>query len=658
MRNGKKRVTAAERLRQAEAGRDGGVRLRTGGVFGDGAAHSAGVSGFEDDTTRKLLLANHYLRRAGVTTLKPVLPAMLALKGRPYTLTNHFPFEPFFRTRMPKTTLLKTGRQVSKSTSLAAQGIIFSNSIPYFSTLYVTPLYEMIRRFSHNYVRNFLENSPVKRLFLGNKNVSNVLQREFMNGSTMYFSFAFMDAERTRGIPADKNVIDEVQDMNYDFLSIIHETLSGSEDWGIKQYAGTPKSLDNTMQKLWADSSQAEWVIRCRTGGCNHWNVPSFTHDLEGMIGPWHRDVSEKCPGVVCAKCRKPLDPRRHGRWVHAYKERRWTFAGYHVPQMIMPMHYADEEKWSVLVGKYNGKNNTPTNVFFNEVCGESFDLGAKLVTETDLRVAACLSWRNDVLEAERQLDKYVFRILAVDWGGGGGRLNNSNAKRTSEQRERTSFTTLAVLGMRPDGKIDVIWGHRSMRTHDHVYEARLVLAALARFQCSHLVHDYNGAGSAREQMIAQSGFPLDNIVAIAYHPSARKNLMNFHPATDDHPRNWYSVDKSRSLYTTCQMIKLGLLRFFQWDWISADDPGLISDFLGLLEEKVAMRLGTDLAVITKNPTATDDFAQATNVGAMAICYISGKWPDLAGAARLIIPADLLRYCQPTSHQDWQDLFL
>jgi hypothetical protein len=57
----------------------------------------------------------------------------------------------------------------------------------------------------------------------------------------MYFSYAFLDAERTRGIPADKNVIDEVQDMNYDFLQIIHETLSG-QPLGLKQYAGTPKS--------------------------------------------------------------------------------------------------------------------------------------------------------------------------------------------------------------------------------------------------------------------------------------------------------------------------------------------------------------------------------------------------------------------------------
>lgn len=643
----KPRRTQLDRMRAAEATADA-----------KGGLEEVGLSGFEDQTTRRLMTASHYLKKSRVATLKPILPAMLSLKGNPYNLNDHFPFEPFFRTRMARTTLLKTGRQVSKSTSLAAQGIIFANSIPYFSTLYVTPLYEMIRRFSHNYVRRFLEDSPVKRLFLSQKTMNSVLQREFQNGSTMYFSFAFMDAERTRGIPADKNVIDEVQDMNYDFLSVIHETLSGSVDWGMRQYAGTPKSLDNTMQRLWSDSSQAEWVIKCVRPGCGHWNVPCLTHDLEKMIGPWHRGISEKCPGIICAKCAKPVDPRRDGRWVHGIKERRWKFAGYHVPQIIMPMHYANEAKWSVLYGKKEGKNNTPLNIFFNEVCGESYDMGAKLVTQTDLIQACTLGWNNTVDEAEKHLNNYLYRVLAVDWGGGGGKLSNSSNKKGNEQRDRTSFTTLAVLGMRPDGKVDVIWGYRSMRTHDHVYEAKLILAALNRFKCSHFAHDYNGAGAAREVLISQSGFPPDNIIAMAYHPSARKNIVNFHPATDDHPRNWWSVDKSRSLQTTCDMIKCGLLRFFNWDFVTADDAGLISDFLGLVEEKVSMRLGTDLYVITKNPNATDDFAQSVNIGTMALCYLSGKWPDLASANKLIIPEGLLRYCQPMGHPDWNDLFL
>ena len=531
------------------------------------------LTGFEDELTRRLLVANEFLRKSGRTTLRPVLPLLLSLKGQPYRLSDHFPFEPFFRTRMPRATLLKTGRQVSKSTSLAAQGVVFSNCIPYFSTLYVTPLFEMIRRFSQNYVRPFIETSPVVKLFCGKSTMSNVLQRSFRNHSQMIFSFAFLDAERTRGISADKNCIDEVQDLDKDFLPIIHETMSGSRAWGLKQYAGTPKTLENTIQVLWSDSSQAEWFIKCPHGGCGHWNIPSLDHDLLDMIGPWHPFISEKNPGVVCAKCRKPVNPR-DGRWIHRFKDRRWQFAGYHVPQIIMPMHYADAEKWEILLGKQAGRGNTPINVFFNEVCGESYDSGARMVTVTDLKKAACLPWPREVEEAKKRCGEYIHRIVAVDWGGGGG--VRGAAKKHSSEKIYQSYTSIAVLGVTASGKIDVLWGHRSLHPHEHVYEAKLIMGVMHHFRCSHLAHDYTGAGSRHETILVQAGFPFQRLIPVAYTGPCRGNIFQFKEATELQPRAYYQCDKARSLNYTCQMIKSGQLRFFQYDHKTSDDSGLL----------------------------------------------------------------------------------
>ncbi len=762
------------------------------------------LTGFEDDASRDLIIAQRAMRQAGMVSLKPLLPLLLRLKGKPYRLHNYFPFEPFFRTRMPKTVLLKTGRQVSKcfdkyslvmtptgwvqahtlkvgdvvmargpdgvlrpqrvtriwasgkkypvciesydgrfirvspehrvlvrdsdnhveeyrpageifhrdyvvtvdadgrqtwaqvranwearqpvemmdievendhnfvlghrntpggivthnSTSLAAQGVVFSNSIPYFSTLYVTPLFEMVRRFSHNYVRQFLEESPSRKLFLGTKTMNSVLQRTFLNGSAMYFSYAFLDAERTRGIPADKNVIDEVQDMNYDFLQIIHETLSGSP-YALKQYAGTPKSLDNTIEKLWQDSSQAEWVIKCHHPGCGHYNVPASDWDLVDMIGPWHRDISEKVPAVVCAKCstaavRRPLNPRA-GRWVHRFPERRWTQAGYHVPQIVMPMHYASQEKWDALVGKMNGRANTTPTTFLNEVCGESCDQGAKLVTVSELKAACVLPWPRKAAEAKKHIKGYVRRILSVDWGGGGGKVKGAASKTGEQKRERTSFTTLAVQGMRPDGKIDTIWGHRSVRTHDWEYEARLCLEAMREFKCSHIAHDYSNAGEGRLVLLYQAGIPPSNIFNIRYQGFGH-NIMNYHEATEDHPHNWWAIDKARSLVTTCMAIKYGLIRFFAYDYVSADQPGLLEDFLALVEEKVDSRLGSDTYVIVRNPNKPDDFAHSVNMGACVLWNMTGRWPNIAEAAKFQISKQDMKHIHPVAQVDWWDM--
>lgn len=519
------------------------------------------------------------------------------------------------------------------STSLAAQGIVMSNTIPYFSTLYVTPLYEMIRRFSSSYVKPFIETSPIGRMFSGASTMNSVLQRTFKNRSQMFFSFAYLDAERTRGIPSDKNVIDEVQDIDSSFLPIIHETMSGSP-WQLVQYAGTPKTLDNTIERLWKDSSQAEWMIKCHRGGCGHWNCPSIHHDLLDMIGPYRADICEEEPGLVCAKCRKPLRPRT-GRWVHASPDRRLSFAGYHVPQLILPMHCADPQKWGALLGKQEGKGNTAFNVFLNEVCGESWDLGSRIVTETDLRAAATLPWENKVEEAEAaQQGRYAFKVLAVDWGGGG-------ESRRKNKNEGPSYTCMAAMGMTTDGRIEVFWGMRSLTPHDHEREARLCIGAIRRFGLSHLVHDYTGAGALRETIVNHCGFPYENLVPMYLGRTAVGDVMVPHAATDSHPRDFYVLDKPRSLQLTCHAVKTGGLRFFKYDYRNSDDQGLLHDFLALVEEKTMTRLGGDVYTITKDPNSCDDFAQAVNMGCAALWKMSGMWPKVAEMSRLQVDPGL-----------------
>jgi hypothetical protein len=221
---------------------------------------SATRNGRNLSATDRLTLFRKLCEWGQIHTLEPLLPLLLTLKGKPYTLDDHFPFSPLFRTRMAKNLLVKSGRQVSKSTSLAANGVIVANAIAHFSTLYVTPLYEQVRRLSGNYVRPFIDQSPVKSLWTGTNTENSVLQRSFKNQSRMYFSFALLDADRVRGLSCDRVNYDEVQDMDPDHIPIIREVMSHSK-WGISWYTGTPKTEDNTIEKLWQRSSQAQWFI-------------------------------------------------------------------------------------------------------------------------------------------------------------------------------------------------------------------------------------------------------------------------------------------------------------------------------------------------------------------------------------------------------------
>ncbi len=551
-------------------------------------------------------------------TAVPLLPLLFNLSGKPYSLAKHFPFESFFRMRLPTNLVLKAARQTSKSTSLAAKLILLASCIPYFNILTVTPLFEQVRRFSSNYVGPFINQSPVKSLWINTTTVNSVLQRSFKNYSQLFFSFALLDADRIRGINSSLVNIDEVQDMDHDHIPIIRETMSGSENWGVMQFTGTPKTLDNTLEGLWIRSSQAEWIIKCN--GCNHYNVPCMEHDIDKMIGPWKKTTCEASPATICAKCSRVIFPRE-GRWVHRFPEKRWEFSGYHVPQIIMPMHYAKPDKWAVLLGKRQGLGNTTTSMFYNEVLAESYDTGMKLVTKTELEQAACLHENVESVALEN-CGNYDYKILAVDWGGGG--------------EKEVSFTTLAVMGIRGDGKIETIFGKRLLTPHDHIAEANECLRVYTTFGCMTIAHDYTGAGSIRETLLVHKGLPLDNILPIAYVRTASQDIMNYVPSTEQHSRAYWRVDKARSLQLTCHAIKLGFIKFFKYDY-TPDNPGLLHDFLALIENKVSTNAAGDIYTIQRNPMFSDDFAQAVNIGACCLWHMSGRWPRLAEMSGLAI---------------------
>ena len=561
----------------------------------------------------------HLISAGQVHTLAQALPLLLNLKGKPYTLLDHFPFEELFRFQMPDEYVFMTGRQVAKTTSTAAEGVVKTSSIPHITQLYCTPLFEQVRRFSTMFVQPFIEQSPVKRLWTGTGTVQSVLQRSFRNNSKMVFSFALLNADRVRGISADMVSIDEIQDMNRDHLPIIMETMSASP-WSITRYTGTPKTLDNTLTSLWRRSSQAEWFIpcmHCTTGGHPTWNIPSLEFHLDAMTGPQSRpdldDLSEKHPAVCCHKCGKPISPRM-GMWRHRYPEKRWKCAGYHVPQIIMPLHYKDPTKWSTILAKREGWGNTPMNVFYNEVMGEPIDTASKLVSMTELMSAANLGPLNPRW-AKSQRNRYRLITMGVDWGGGG--------------EDGISFTTIALLGLTHDGKIHVLWGKRLLTPHDHIREAREIKWWWDYFRPHILAHDYTGAGSLRETFLGQSGINVSSIMPCMYVGAAKKAVCYHVAPTIDHPRHHYRVDKSRSLLLTCAMIKLGGMKFFNWDFESDENRGLIYDFLSLIEEKTQTMAAGELYRIDRVEDGTDDFAQAVNLGAVACWYRMRRWPNL-----------------------------
>lgn len=574
---------------------------------------------------------------AKISSLVPVLPYLLRLRNKPFSIEDHFPFEPMYdRLNLPKELLWKCGRQVAKSTSLAAQGSIQSACIPDFSTLFLTPLYEQIRRFSSNYVRKFIEESPIRDLLLRSETMSleqNVLQKTFSNRSVMYFSFCFGGADRIRGLSVNKIAFDEVQDIDFEYLPEIQE-CTAAQDFSVLQYSGTPKTKENTIQQLWEKSSMAEWVIPC---DCGYWNICCVDCDLDKMI---------QREGLVCAKCGALVNPRT-GHWVHSFGNRVNDFRGYHVPQPILPMHYAKPHKWADL---WNKKQNYSKTKFLNECLGESCDTGAKLITWAEIKDVCQLPWKNSFEEGLDKTQHYTYITMGVDWGGGAGGTVRKQKGQIIIEGGSESFTVVTIVGWRPDGTPDVLYVRRMPTDLSQYDEASQITQMYYRFRCYRFAHDFGGAGNAREAMMIQAGLPADHIMPIQYVGHA-KHIIQYHPPGATNPRSYYALNKTLSLSLVCLLIKAKGVFLPSLD---EEFEKIAADFLALIEDKHDSDTGSDLYRIIKHPRKSDDFCHSLNYALVAHWNAEGLYPDLASKFGINLSANQTDFANP-DNPTWMD---
>jgi len=354
-------------------------------------------------------------------TLSEVAEAWLRLNGRPFSL-EYWPMHRAFYDGRYRRTLFKTSRQVAKSTTLANFAIIECALIPHFSTVFVSPTKEQTTRFSNTRVLKVMRYSPIiNSRFLNPELADRVFHKQFSNGAEMLFTYALDDADRLRGPSSDRNMYDEVQDLLYDpVITVGNETLSHSH-YGFETYAGTPKTMDNTVQYLWESSSQTEWVIKCDSCGSHQYI------DSDKAIG---------ATGIICLKCKSYLNPFK-GKWIDTYAfpnsniPESQRLKGFHISQLMMPennplamkaigagteMEEFALQQWQRILLKHE---TLPTATFNNEVLGISDAIGTRMISKEELEELCT----GQPLQLYPKADTFVglnHVVGGVDWSGGG----------------------------------------------------------------------------------------------------------------------------------------------------------------------------------------------------------------------------------------------
>lgn len=324
-----------------------------------------------------------------------------------------FGFEPFsFRGRRhmlrpydspARRILLFCARQVEKSTLLGNKAITKSCMITGHRTLYVSPSATQTKTFSVDRIKDPLETSDVLRSFTTTALAQNVFEKQFINRSKITLRYAFLNADRTRGIPAWMLELDEIQDILPDNIPIIEQCTSHApEQWRSFVYAGTPKSLDNVIEYYRSRlSTQGEWVVPCDAHGGEggrYWNV----------LG--ERNIGKK--GLICEKCGKRIHAMHDdAQWARMIEEA--PFESYRIPQLMVPW-----KPWDEILLDYQ---RYPRDKFYNEVLGISYDSGLRPLTTSQVRECCMpdIHMSPDKLRYYAQLsaDQPVF--AGIDWGTG-----------------------------------------------------------------------------------------------------------------------------------------------------------------------------------------------------------------------------------------------
>jgi hypothetical protein len=456
-------------------------------------------------------------------------------EGRLQSL-DAFPMLKFIYDNVPQKLLLKCSRKTLKSTLLS--NFVCLNLIRwnYYKMLYIGPQELTVKYFSSNYLPPRFDSPKIKKLLIDGWAKNDVFEKIVQDTkSSLLLRYVKDDATRIRGPAVDCVVYDEVQDIQYDQIPIVQETMALSP-YKREIFAGTPLDSSNTIHSIWKTSNQLEWMMRC--DGCGHWN--SLTEGNEPM-----KMILQA--GLSCAKCSKVLNSRK-GEWV-MMNPTNYLLTGYHLAQPILPFFNEREKEWKDIYikctsGKYDHKK------IMNEVFGLTYDVGTKPITEEELRKLCVLG----EMGSENKLEllkggssRHKVFTVGVDWGV-----------------SMTASRTVCTLGaIRNDGVFEVIFV-KIFTGYDH--EAHVhAIAELANSVNAYCVAD-SGPDPIRGIKLCELTSPTRSQLA-TYRRS--KVIQYYDQGEYDWRQNRWVLHRTDVIALVIRQLKAGKILFPRWEQVS-----------------------------------------------------------------------------------------
>ena len=487
--------------------------------------------------------------------------------------------------------LCKTARQVSKSTTIAGRLLCNTELYAPYTALYLSPSYGQTAKFSHQRLGPTIKQSPHLQVRMDEDCLDNVLEKEFIDGSLLYLSYAKDNADRARGLSVDEIDFDEVQDMVLDAVEpVVRESLFTSK-WKKRFYSGTPKSLSNGIEKLWRESDQREWMVRCRK------HAPIYHQKLTTKNVGKH--------GVICDRCGGPLNTL-DGVWARTSTRtpegRDPYIHGYHIPQIVFPTTksrlpnrnsgFLDWDEFLLEIQDPKAEEAT----ILNEKFGESADSASKPITEDQLRAICGDRVMPDEYQ-EYMTKSYTF--AGVDWGAG---LGSATAFVVGQFDPRNPDVYRILFCRRFDGQ-----------DADPETCVPEIMRLCRVFRVKRLHADWGSGLGINSRIMAEMG---DDYLTTNYWSTAiGSSNVNY-----DRNLNRFVLNRSLTMTKFFQALKRQAIKIaFRWE----DYQTYAKDILAVFREE---RKNGD-PYFDHNPGEQDDFCHAH-----IYCWLIACWDRMGGS--------------------------
>lgn len=203
--------------------------------------------------------------------------------------------------------------------------------------------------------------------------------KRFIGGNQIWIESPGHEGDRVRGRTVDCIFSDEVQDIGETAIGAAIKTLTqakyGPKGDGIQVYFGTPKQKGGSYWKMWQNSSQQYYHLRC--SHCDEY-FPLYRPDVN-WEDVWLYGFTVKC--THCGHEQDKNEAAERGKWIPVNKDSDVKMIGYHINQLYIPTF----SKEKIIKQKPEVHPTNTERIYMNEVLGEFFDGEGGTITKAEI---------------------------------------------------------------------------------------------------------------------------------------------------------------------------------------------------------------------------------------------------------------------------------